>query len=234
MFEEYLCEENGRYDFFPKNKQSALDEVKRGLRQSQKDMRQCFVDDVMGELCMLWGEERRATNPKLHPIHENVGTKEKPKWVRVDPETPESNINDAHRYNQAVAIPAFITILAGQIGEYYHFQISDSLLKRLESRYPKWITEACKASETDVDSQDIREAKESFRNKYKGAFDNFDYFFETLKTIKAKELKQFYYGRIPQLSMCNFKDFFADCSKIVPQREERKEKGWNYEAGIKY
>ncbi len=231
MFEKYLCE-NGRYEFSPKGEVSALDEAKRELRQSQLDMRQGLVDDMLSELCMLWGTERLLANPKLHPIHENVGTSENPKWVRVDPKTPESDANDAHRYNQAVAIPAFISVLAAQLVAYYDLRISDGLLRRLELHYPKWITDACKGYETDKCTTEVKAAKDHFRTKYDGEFKNVDNFFEMLETIKAKELKRYYYDRLIDKQRYSFKEFFNDCANIVPKR--KGESGWNYDAAIKY
>lgn len=80
----------------------------------------------------------------------------------------------------------------------------------------------------EKDTPQVLQAKEAFRLKYDGYFDNIETFFELLKTIKPRPLKTIYKtNKLEKVS--GVKEFFNDCEKIVPERKEAKERGWNEE-----
>lgn len=100
----------------------------------------------------------------------------------------------------------------------------------------KWLNEykdalRVSASTNENDKEEIEQAKEAFRMKYGGRFDNIDSFFNSLPSIRGKGLKAIFDKRFAKDNV-TFKDFFKDCCRIVPWR--RDERGWNYDAIKKY
>ena len=91
---------------------------------------------------------------------------------------------------------------------------ADSFANKLE----RWLRQN-EASQSDKEKE--------FREKYAEYIPDVDAFIKQLKTIKGKELKH-KYDECFAKSDISFKDFFADCQKIVPERNN--EKGWNYDA----
>ena len=85
--------------------------------------------------------------------------------------------------------------------------------------------------DTDTENSQVSQAKAAFRLKYDGYINNMDIFFVSLKTIKGKELKAIFDKAFAKSNVA-FKNFFADCAAIVPER--KGERGWNYEAIKKY
>ena len=85
----------------------------------------------------------------------------------------------------------------------------------------KWLEEykECLSVKLDVPND--------FKDKYAEYGPNVYAFIKKLKIIKGKELKHKYDEWFAK-SDISFKDFFADCQKIVPERNN--EKGWNYDA----
>ena len=76
----------------------------------------------------------------------------------------------------------------------------------------------------------LPKAETDFRLKYDRYIDDMDTFLVSLKNKKGKALKAFYDKHIKPI--VTFKEFFADCAAIVPER--KGERGWNYEAIKKY
>lgn len=91
---------------------------------------------------------------------------------------------------------------------------ADSFANNLE----RWLRQN-EASQSD-------KVKE-FRDKYAEYVPNVDDFIKKLRTIKGKVLKHKYDEWFAK-SDISFKGFFADCQKIVPERNN--EIGWNYDA----
>lgn len=91
---------------------------------------------------------------------------------------------------------------------------ADSFANKLK----KWLRQD-EASQSDKEKE--------FREKYAEYIPDVDAFIKKLKTIKGRELKRNYKEWLAK-SDISFKDFFADCQKIVPERNN--EKGWNYDA----
>ena len=91
---------------------------------------------------------------------------------------------------------------------------ADSFANKLE----RWLRQN-EASQSD-------KVKE-FRDKYAEYVPNVDDFIKKLRTIKGKVLKHKYDEWFAK-SDISFKGFFADCQKIVPERNN--EIGWNYDA----
>lgn len=85
----------------------------------------------------------------------------------------------------------------------------------------KWLEEYKESLSVKLD------VPNEFKDKYAEYVPNVDAFIKKLKIIKGKELKHKYDEWFAK-SDISFKDFFADCQKIVPERNN--EKGWNYEA----
>lgn len=85
----------------------------------------------------------------------------------------------------------------------------------------KWLEEYKESLSVKLDDPN------EFKDKYAEYVPNVDAFIKKLKTIKGKELKHKYDEWFAK-SDISFKDFFADCQKIVPERNN--EKGWNYDA----
>ena len=85
----------------------------------------------------------------------------------------------------------------------------------------KWLEEYKESLSVKLDVQN------EFKDKYAEYVPNVDAFIKKLKIIKGKELKHKYDEWFAK-SDISFKDFFADCQKIVPERNN--EKGWNYDA----
>ena len=85
----------------------------------------------------------------------------------------------------------------------------------------KWLEEYKESLSVKLD------VPNEFKDKYAEYVPNVDAFIKKLKTIKGKELKH-KYDECFAKSDISFKDFFADCQKIVPERNN--EKGWNYDA----
>lgn len=85
----------------------------------------------------------------------------------------------------------------------------------------KWLEEYKESLSVKLD------VPNEFKDKYAEYVPNVDAFIKNLKTIKGKELKHKYDEWFAK-SDISFKDFFADCQKIVPERNN--EKGWNYDA----
>lgn len=89
--------------------------------------------------------------------------------------------------------------------------------------------------EEDTDTENSQENKEkaAFRLKYGECIDDMDAFFERLKTMSGRELVKTYYEKHFAKIAKNFKQFFNnEIQAIVPER--KGERGWNYEALIKY
>lgn len=86
------------------------------------------------------------------------------------------------------------------------------------------VVEETEAKEKDTPQ--VLQAKEAFRLKYDGYFDDIEAFFELLKTIKARELKSIYdnkkLGKVLDKTA-----FFNACKEIVPER--KGERGWSYD-----
>lgn len=95
---------------------------------------------------------------------------------------------------------------------------ADSFANKLK----KWLRQD-EASQSDKEKE--------FREMYAEYIPDVDAFIKNLKTIKGKELRRRYDEWFAK-SDISFKDFFADCQKIVPERNN--EKGWNYDAIRKY
>lgn len=85
----------------------------------------------------------------------------------------------------------------------------------------KWLEEYKESLSVKLD------VPNEFKDKYAEYVPNVDAFIKKLKIIKGKELKHKYDEWFAK-SDISFKDFFADCQKIVPERNN--EKGWNYDA----
>lgn len=79
---------------------------------------------------------------------------------------------------------------------------------------------------TDTENSQESQEKAIFRLKYDRYIKDIDTFFVSLKTIKGKQLKAIFDKSFAK-SDVTFKNFFADCAAIVP---ERKGRGWNYDA----
>lgn len=103
----------------------------------------------------------------------------------------------------------------------------------LSGKVREYLQEIGAIEEEDTDTENSQESKEKavFCLKYDGYIDNMDIFFVSLKTIKGKELKAIFDKSFAKSNVA-FKDFFADCAAIVPER--KGERGWNYEAIKKY
>ena len=85
----------------------------------------------------------------------------------------------------------------------------------------KWLEEYKESLSVKLD------VPNEFKDKYAEYVPNVDAFIKKLIIIKGKELKHKYDEWFAK-SDISFKDFFADCQKIVPERNN--EKGWNYDA----
>lgn len=103
----------------------------------------------------------------------------------------------------------------------------------LSGKVREYLQEIGVIEEEDTDTENSQESKEkaAFRLKYDEYINNMDIFFVSLKTIKGKELKAIFDKSFAKSNVA-FKDFFADCAAIVPER--KGERGWNYEAIKKY
>lgn len=103
----------------------------------------------------------------------------------------------------------------------------------LSGKVREYLQEIGAIEEEDTDTENSQEGKEkaAFRLKYDGYINNMDIFFVSLKTIKGKELKAIFDKSFAKSNVA-FKNFFADCAAIVPER--KGERGWNYEAIKKY
>lgn len=87
--------------------------------------------------------------------------------------------------------------------------------------------------DTDTESPQVSQAKAAFRLKYGECVDDMDAFFERLKTMSGREFVKTYYEKHFVKSAKNFKQFFNnEIQAIAPER--KGERGWNYEALIKY
>ena len=82
----------------------------------------------------------------------------------------------------------------------------------------KWLEEYKESLSVKLD------VPNEFKDKYAEYVPNVDAFIKKLKIIKGKELKHKYDEWFAK-SDISFKDFFADCQKIVPERNN--EKGWH-------
>lgn len=104
---------------------------------------------------------------------------------------------------------------------------------RLSGKVREYLQEIGAIEEEDTDTENSQESKEkaAFRLKYDRYINNMDTFFVSLKTIKGRELKAIF-DKLFAKSNVAFKNFFADCAAIVPER--KGERGWNYEAIKKY
>ena len=89
----------------------------------------------------------------------------------------------------------------------------------------KWLEEYKESLSVKLD------VPNEFKDKYAEYVPNVDAFIKKLKIIKGKELKHKYDEWFAK-SDISFKVFFADCQKIVPERNN--EKGWNYDATRKH
>ncbi len=80
---------------------------------------------------------------------------------------------------------------------------------------------------------EVEKAKADFRLKYGECLDDMDAFFAKLKIMDGREFVNTYYKKHFQKSVKNFKYFFnEEIQAVVPER--KGERGWNYEALIKY
>lgn len=79
------------------------------------------------------------------------------------------------------------------------------------------VVEETEAKEKDTPQ--VLQAKEEFKLTYGEYIENIDSFFETLKTIKARQLKKIYDTKIKG-SGRKGKTFLNDCLGIVPERKE--------------
>ena len=103
----------------------------------------------------------------------------------------------------------------------------------LSNKVLEYLKEIGLIEEEDTDTENSQESQEkaAFRLKYDRYISNIDTFFVSLKTIKGKELKAIFDNLFAKSNVA-FKNFFADCAAIVPER--KGERGWNYEAIKKY
>lgn len=98
--------------------------------------------------------------------------------------------------------------------------------------YPQEIG-AIEKEDTDTENSQESKEKAAFRLKYGECIDDMDAFFERLKTMSGREFVITYYQKHFAKSAKNFKQFFNnEIQAIVPER--KGERGWNYEALIKY
>lgn len=89
-------------------------------------------------------------------------------------------------------------------------------------KYLQEIGEVEAEAEVDDKERDtprVLQAKEVFKLTYGEYIENIDSFFETLKTIKARQLKKIYDTKIKG-SGRKGKAFLNDCLEIVPERKE--------------
>ena len=92
---------------------------------------------------------------------------------------------------------------------------------------------AIEEEDTDTENSQVNKEKAAFRLKYGECIDDMDAFFERLKTMSGRELVKTYYEKHFAKIAKNFKQFFNnEIQAIVPGR--KGERGWNYEALIKY
>lgn len=87
------------------------------------------------------------------------------------------------------------------------------------------------AEDTDTKNSQESQATKDFRLKYGDCIDDMDAFLERLKRMNGRELK-IYYEKYFAKRAESFSQFFKEIQAIVPER--KGEKGWNYEALIKY
>lgn len=104
----------------------------------------------------------------------------------------------------------------------------------LSGKVREYLQEIGVIEEEGTDTENSQESKEkaAFRLKYGECIDDMDAFFERLKTMSGREFAIFYYKKHFAKSAQNFKQFFNEIQAIVPER--KGERGWNYEALIKY
>lgn len=105
----------------------------------------------------------------------------------------------------------------------------------LSDKVREYLQEIGAIEEEDTDTENSQESKEkaAFRLKYGECIDDMDAFFERLKTMSGREFAITYYKKHFAKSAKNFKQFFNnEIQAIVPER--KGERGWNYEALIKY
>lgn len=105
----------------------------------------------------------------------------------------------------------------------------------LSGKVREYLQEIGAIEEEDTDTENSQESKEkaAFRLKYGECTDDMDAFFERLKTMSGRELVKTYYEKHFAKIAKNFKQFFNnEIQAIVPER--KGERGWNYEALIKY
>lgn len=105
----------------------------------------------------------------------------------------------------------------------------------LSGKVREYLQEIGAIEEEDTDTENSQESKEkaAFRLKYGECIDDMDAFFERLKTMSGRELVKTYYEEHFAKIAKNFKQFFNnEIQAIVPER--KGERGWNYEALIKY
>lgn len=105
----------------------------------------------------------------------------------------------------------------------------------LSGKVREYLQEIGAIEEEDTDTENSQESKEkaAFRLKYGECIDDMDAFFERLKTMSGREFAITYYEKHFVKSAKNFKQFFNnEIQAIVPER--KGERGWNYEALIKY
>lgn len=76
-----------------------------------------------------------------------------------------------------------------------------------------------KTEAKEKDTPQVLQAKAEFKLTYGEYIENIDSFFETLKTIKARQLKKIYDTKIKG-SGRKGKTFLKDCLEIVPERKE--------------
>lgn len=105
----------------------------------------------------------------------------------------------------------------------------------LSGKVREYLQEIGEIEEEDTDTENSQENKEkaAFRLKYGECIYDIDAFFERLKTMSGREFVKTYYEKHFAKSAENFKQFFNnEIQAIVPER--KGERGWNYEALIKY
>ena len=89
----------------------------------------------------------------------------------------------------------------------------------------EYLLETGLIGEEEEDTDTENKEKAAFRLKYGEYIADMDAFFESLDTTGAKTLKVIFDKSFAK-SDFNFREFFDDCTAIVPWR--RGQRGWNY------
>lgn len=98
-------------------------------------------------------------------------------------------------------------------------------INELQERILTYKAEKTAVKDTDTENSQESQERADFRLKYDRYISNIDIFFESLKTIKVRELKAFFDKSFAK-SNVTLKNFFDDCAAIVPER--KGERGWKY------